>query len=288
MALDDPAIHGSMLTMNSIKIGNGYDHRYNNHSNRQSVYSSHMGGYYGSRQQLNRPEPPNSYYHDGYGAGPSMPPPRSRYGQRMNSEPALARYHGPPNGSGAGGVYPTHNYHQSYDTVNTGFSNGSDTTGPWANSTDPSSENSSIDKGSSGKQQQQHQQQQQQHPLPPEPQETYGIGFGSAPPFKGPILEEYGTGSHGSSHPQFQDFAGGRMPGQNNRIPLQSYGDAPPQVPPKAGPAPGMRGKLSKMNHGGGTDMYSGVPVANGGRSALQHQNSEKRKSWFKRRFSKD
>jgi len=64
-------------------------------------------------------------------------PPRQRYGSRMQSESATPGY---------GRPYPQNHYHQSQDTMNTGVTNGSDSTGPWANSTDPSSENSSIDK----------------------------------------------------------------------------------------------------------------------------------------------
>jgi hypothetical protein len=43
-------------------------------------------------------------------------------------------------GNGGNGVYPQPSYQQSHDTV------GSDSTGPWGNSTDPSSENSSLDR----------------------------------------------------------------------------------------------------------------------------------------------
>lgn len=64
-------------------------------------------------------------------------PPRQRYGNRMQSDSAVTGY---------GRASAQHNYHPSQDTTNTGMTNGSDSTGPWANSTDPSSENSSIDK----------------------------------------------------------------------------------------------------------------------------------------------
>lgn len=51
------------------------------------------------------------------------------------------------NGNGNGnGVYPQHGYHQSHDTVTSGQTYNSDSTGPWANGTDPSSENSSLDR----------------------------------------------------------------------------------------------------------------------------------------------
>ncbi|KAL9086175.1 MAG: hypothetical protein Q9165_007240 [Trypethelium subeluteriae] len=231
---------------------------------------SQTGGYYGSRAPASRPD---SYYHDGYGAGPAPPaPPRHRYAQRLNSDPTLSRYNN-PNPNASQGVYPSHGYHQSYDTVNTGMSNGSESTGQWANSTDPSSENSSIDRVNppSAKQ---------------EPQETYGLtGFGGAPNLQGPILEEYGTGSHGAAYPVPNI---GRMPGQNVAGALphqQQYYDAPPAVPPKATQGQGQR-KLMKLNSGGETSPLQAG--AGPDRSEPSHSPTEKRRSWFKRRFSKD
>ncbi|KAK5112525.1 hypothetical protein LTR62_004282 [Meristemomyces frigidus] len=63
---------------------------------------------------------------------------RQRYGSRVMSEGAIPREQRP---------YNQHTYHQSQNTMNT---DGSDSTGPWANSTDPSSENSSIDRNMYG------------------------------------------------------------------------------------------------------------------------------------------
>lgn len=57
-----------------------------------------------------------------------------RYGQRMQSDSQIMR---------GNNAYHGHNHQQSHDTY---ASNGSDSTGPWANSTDPSSENSSIER----------------------------------------------------------------------------------------------------------------------------------------------
>ncbi|TKA83869.1 hypothetical protein B0A55_00140 [Friedmanniomyces simplex] len=89
------------------------------------------GGYYGGSDR--RPDS----YHQG--------PPRQRYGSRVVSDGAVPRPYG--GGGGGGGQ---HGYHQSGDTVNTGVTNGSDSTGPWASGTDPSSENSSIDRNLAG------------------------------------------------------------------------------------------------------------------------------------------
>lgn len=75
------------------------------------------GGYYGGQRES-------------YG-GPSG---RPRYGRGMQSEPMMQ-----------GRPYPPQHAHQhSQDTMNT--AHGSDSTGPWNSGTDPSSENSSIDK----------------------------------------------------------------------------------------------------------------------------------------------
>ncbi|KAK5677686.1 hypothetical protein LTS10_009569 [Elasticomyces elasticus] len=82
-------------------------------------HSAAGGGYYGERNS----------HHPGQQ--------RQRYGNRVASEGAIPNQPRP---------YGQHSYQQSGDTVNTGVTNGSDSTGPWANSTDPSSENSSIDK----------------------------------------------------------------------------------------------------------------------------------------------
>ncbi|KAI9699164.1 MAG: hypothetical protein M1820_007243 [Bogoriella megaspora] len=235
--------------------GNCNDQSYNNRS-------PQMNGYYGSRAAPPRPD--SSFYHDGYGAGPV--PPRHRYGQRLNSDPALARYN-----SQGQNVYPTHGYHQSHDTVNTGISNGSDATGPWANSTDPSSENSSIDRVNPP------------NPPKPEPTETYGLnGFGGAPNFQGPILEEYGAGSHGVAYPRSFAYGGP----QNGNGPTQ-FNDIPPAPPPKASQPQGHR-KLMKLNSAGDVTPQQYDAYGQPARQQSTQNSGEKRKSWFKRRFSKD
>lgn len=90
------------------------------------------------------------------------------------------------NSNGGQQVYQQHPHHQSHDTVNTGMTNGSDSTGPWANSTDPSSENSSIDKVNA-----------------PAKPTTPGDGYaqnGYNGQFQGPIMEE--AGANGGAYPQ--------------------------------------------------------------------------------------
>jgi len=96
--------------------------------------------------------------------------------------------------NGQGRPYPHHGYQQSQDTMHTGVTNGSDSTGPWASGTDPSSENSSIDRNMAGG-----------NGNGKQPAESYGYngysngysnGYanGYASP---PIAEEQGAGGHG-------------------------------------------------------------------------------------------
>lgn len=204
---------------------------------------SQASGYYGSRQAA------RDSWQDGHGMGGPVGgmggPPRTRY-NRMQSDPGWNRYsHGTGNG-----VYPVNGYQQSRDTVNTNGSNGSHSE-PY--STEPSSENSSIERSVGG--------------MKPNLGEQYGFnGFGG-----GPVLEEY----HNGMGPGGNGYAVQRPNGTLN------YG-APP-VPTKQGPpAPPPHAnkpiKLTKSNEAPGSDS----------RPPLQRQDTDKRKSWFKRRFSKD
>ncbi|KAL8950763.1 MAG: hypothetical protein Q9222_003218 [Ikaeria aurantiellina] len=204
-------------------------------------------GYYSNRMSTGRPDS----YADIYGSGLSQPAHGRRFGQRVHSDPALY-------GNNSQGLYPAHGYHQSYDTMASASGNESHNTDPWGNSTDPSSENSSIDRV-------------QQAPKP-DPAETYGFnGFGGAPHFQGPILEEYGM-----NDPVYGQAANQGQPQKsNNGLPPQTKNayppTPPPHVPPKQAP-PRVPIKL-----GNSTVRENASP--NGG--------SEKRKSWLKRRFSK-
>lgn len=163
--------------------GGGYE------SNRYSQGAAMSGGYYGNR----RP--------DSYSEGPQ------RNNMRYNS-----RGGGHNNGNG---VYnQQHGYHQSYDTVNSGQTYGSDSTGPWANGTDPSSENSSLDRiNATSKPQQDAAYGGYPRPIPedgmyaPQHQQGYGGGGPVQPPGGGqrrPIPLGGGGGAggdHGFSAP---------------------------------------------------------------------------------------
>ncbi|KAF1833278.1 hypothetical protein BDW02DRAFT_570158 [Decorospora gaudefroyi] len=148
-----------------------------------------------------------------------------------------------------GGVYPMNGYQQSRDTVNTNGSNGSHSDGPYSN--DPSSENSSIERPG---------------PVRPPQQdmgEQYGFnGFG-----RGPIMEEYSQ----------------QAPANANYFPPAPPQNGMPPPPPKhvTQPAP------IKLNNSGPppTEMNRPKTLSKNNSDA---GNGEKRKSWFKRRFSKD
>ena len=208
-------------------------------------------GYYGHRAGSR----PDSYI-DNNGTSPLQPPHARRFGPRVRSDPVMYGNNNP------GPVYPSHGHQQSYDTVISAVmsANGSGATDPWGNSTDPSSENSSIDKVPQGSK--------------PDLNEAYGFnGFGGAPQFQGPILEEHGSESpaygqpgYGQSHP---GMASGGLPFQGN----EAGAPAPPPHRVQRQEAPRVPIKL-----GNSAIVTSSSPSIT---------KSEKRKSWLQRRFSK-
>ena len=181
-----------------------------------------------------------------------------RFGPRNQSDPAL---YGHTNGQT---IYPSHGHQQSYDTV-ASASNGSHATDQWGNSTDPSSENSSIDR------------------VQPAAKSDVGDangfnGFGGAPQIQGPIFEEHGQNAPAYGQPgygQERVAAGNGYPYQGNEAPIPpvpaSTKNAGPRVPIKLGGSIG-----------------SGVAPPVSTRSPLPSTDVEKRKSWLKRRFSKN
>lgn len=192
---------------------------------------------------------------DNYGNLPNQYGSSRRFGPRNHSDPALYGH------TSTQGVYPSHGHQQSYDTV-ASASNGSHATDQWGNSTDPSSENSSIDRVQTAPK--------------PDLGEAYGFnGFGGAPQFQGPILEEHGQGAPGYGHPgygQSQFAAGNGHPYQGNEAPAP-----PPHAPTKdAGPR---------------VPIKLGSPAVTGSSAGASRQSStvdtDKRKSWLRRRFSK-
>ncbi len=182
---------------------------------------------------------PDSFYQpvEG-GAGPSNGyyPNRARY-PRTASEPHFGN---------AQGVYPVPGNQQSYETVTT--ASGSGNSGePVGYATDPSSENSSLDRVA---------------PLPVrEPGEAYGFtGFGGNPQIA-PLPAQYSP----SDSPAPQQ--------QGNGYQYQNQG--PPQVPRKE-----IFNRVPiKL---GASSGNTGPPV-----EIKQPGAAEKRKSWFGKRFSR-
>jgi len=159
--------------------GYGYDAGPNQNRYANGNGNGNGGGYYGGQRAESMAGGPRRHPNNRMGSESTM------YGQRP---------------------YPQHAHQLSQDT-------GSDSTGPWANSTDPSSENSSIDRiappakpyGENG--------------YPPN---AYGNGYGPNG-FQGPIPEEGGAYNMHGGAPPVQ--APERRP-----IPLGNSGDAP--LPP--------------------------------------------------------
>lgn len=194
---------------------------------------------------------PDSFI-DNYGNPSNQNASGRRFGPpRNHSDPALYGH------NNAQGIYPSHGHQQSYDTV-ASASNGSHATDQWGNSTDPSSENSSIDRVQTAPK--------------PDIGEAYGFnGFGGVPQFQGPILEEHGQDAPGYGQPgygQSQLTHGNGFPYQGNQVPVP-----PPHAPPK--------------------DTEPRVPInlgdsPVGSRAPPSVDTDNKRRSWLKKRFSKD
>jgi hypothetical protein len=216
-------------------------------------YQSGGGGYYGNRQSA---APRESWNDHGFPAGPG---PRSKF-HRTQYDSGWN-----PRQSTGHNVYPTPGYQQSRDTVITGGSDSNHSAGPY--STDPSSENSSIERGGPVKQ------------PGPDLGEQYGFsGFGGNGQ---PIHEELGNYSgHG--------YGGPSNNGSNGYFQQQHDTNyAPPPVPMKAAgqPAPNNPNMIKLNTNGPEATAAGGRPNVLSRKST---EASEKRKSWFKRRFSKN
>lgn len=183
-----------------------------------------------------------------YGGGP---PPENCYPYNQGGGRRPRRHRMESEYHGAQNGYGPNGYHKSYENVTAASGSGSNTD-PWANnSTDPSSVNSSIDQLQL---QQQQQQQQQERAVA----ERYGFtGFGPEPNLNnGGTLASGAAGTGpiklGNSAPVADPTAGGPVGG-----------------PASAAGAPTTRRHLRKTTN-------------------ASDASDTKRKSWFKRRFSKD
>ncbi|KAF2151701.1 hypothetical protein K461DRAFT_268838 [Myriangium duriaei CBS 260.36] len=133
-------------------------------------HNSRRSSYYGAPGGGPNPNRGNSYYgnrdshYDNYGGAP--PAPRARFSRGM-SEGGMGRY-------GNGYAPPSQYGH------NNGSHEGSDSTGPWANSTDPSSQNSSYERLSGVVKHGQ------------SPEHSYGMHDGYAPAPINEEIDDYG------------------------------------------------------------------------------------------------
>jgi len=155
---------------------------------------------------------PDSYYNnsaDNGGPSNGYYPSRARY-PRTASEPHFN--HGQ-------GVYPVAGNQQSYETVTTASGSGS-SADPAGYSTDPSSENSSMDRIA---------------PPPKEPAETYGFnGFGSNPQYLPP-----GSGLNDQYSPSGAQRQGDGYQHQGPPPLPRKESAGPPRVPIKLGTSSG-------------------------------------------------
>jgi hypothetical protein len=184
----------------------------------------------------NNARPSNGYY-----------PSRARY-PRTASEPQF--------NSGTG-IYPVDGNQQSYETVTTASGSGS-SGDPLGYSTDPSSDNSSLDRV--------------QPPAPPE--HNYSLGFNGSHGYGGTQNNQVfnyasnGYGGYAAKQADMPMMSGGYQ-GQNGVPPVPPRKDivqGPPRVPIK----------LGSSGNGGPTTYETPRPGA-----------GEKRKSWFGKRFSR-
>lgn len=203
------------------------------------------GGFYSNRM----PSRPDSSF-DNYASPPNQPGNPRRPNVRMNSDPVLY-------GNSNQANYPSPAYSQSYDTGGSTSANESHGTDQWGNSTDPSSENSSIDRI--------------QPATKPDLGEVYGFnGFGGAPKFQGPILEEHGQGAPTYGQPGYgnSQMAPGRAQAfQGNG---HSKGPTPPPHNFSGKPTPNEPIKLGNSSAANLSSNPSG----------------KKRMNWIQRRLS--
>lgn len=232
-------------TLNSYSRRSSYHQGFTGHS---PARLPHDHGYHGSRQAPSRPDSYVDTYNGPNGYN------RPRFAPRMATEPTPSRSQTPH------GVYPVHGYQRSYDTVTSASGTASNSTEQWGNSTDPSSDNSSVER----------------MPPPPKPDlgDAYGFsGFGGAPDLQSSNYSNYlsNGNQHDRQSQSFPNTSGMTAPAIGRSEPIGN--ELPPGVPPKVpphGPSPSTMRAPIKL---GGPAMLSTTPSV----------KEEKRKSWFKR-----
>lgn len=251
----EKAIDGGYKRRSMSRAGSDFDASNQFASRRSSYFGGYESGPSPSRHSQYGPGfygRQSSGHYDQHGQSPNGPAVRQRYGQRGMSDSGMrSSYYG-----GNQNMHPQPPYHhnnQSYDNT------GSDSTGPWHNSTDPSSENSSLDRVNGT----------MKTPATPEPMNNYGLeGFGGDA-----IMEEGGSDDYGypTSRAKGRNGYGG---GSNGAPPVPSHSAAPRQT----------------IQLGGGGGGPSAAYANQGGSlpsTARQTPQNEKRKSWLGRKFSR-
>lgn len=222
----------------------------NDNNGDSNGYESRRSSYWGGGEYAG-----NGYYNSparsrGQFDGP--PPSRNKFGARMNSEPIVSnRYSQAPH------PYSTPGYGQTRDTIYTGGSNGS-SNDQWHNSTDPSSDNSSIDR-----------------------MKQEGHGEYTHPSVRQPIAEDGHYTYHNAGYnPAYMAGGAGAGPGASAGYTHAQVNQGPPAPPPKAAMG-GMGGPVQPP--AGPRQPIKLNPTVNTARP-----EPEKRKSWLKRTFSKN
>jgi hypothetical protein len=211
------------------------------------------GGYYQSRSSGPRPDSVAEDY-DGRDTRNSYPPRPMRYG----STPMFSN-------SNAERIYPSHGHQPSYDTITTvGGSYGTD---PRGDSTDPSSQNSSVDR----------------FPLKPEDHsgDSNGIGYSNGP--YSPVSPNYNNeqtywkGSNGRPQAPY-GYSNGNA--SNHQIQQSSHGYS------NGNPS---NSKLQKTPIVPQKDDRPTAPIKlDTGFDAGTPPTPPKKQSWLKRRFSRN
>ncbi|GAB7341623.1 hypothetical protein MBLNU457_7821t2 [Dothideomycetes sp. NU457] len=241
----EKAIDGGYQRRSMSRAGSDFDGGNQAASRRTSYYGydsgpspvrhqSSAGGYYNSRR---------SEYFDPYGQAPNAAPSRNRFGRNYSGNFSENR------NSYYGNGYGQHSYNQSYDAAA-----GSDSTGPWNSHTDPSSENSSLDRAN-GIMKPVH---------TPDPMNGYAMDqYGNDA-----IMEEGGSDDYG--------YPTNMRRGQNVPLPPQ-HSTPPPR-------------KTIQLGGGGGSPQDSAFASQGGSlpSTARPTPTNEKRKSFFGRKFGKN
>lgn len=175
--------------------------------------------------------------------------------------------------------YPSHGYHESYDTVYTGESSGSQSTEPWTNSTDPSSENSSMDRV------QPYATNKMEHDAYGQNGRMYGYpqnGHGGYQQNGQNGYQQNGQNGYQQNHLQQaypQQYPAAR--------PSQMSNGAGSMAPPAPSHVSQPRQPIRLNANGMDAGPKPAAPPSNGPKLQKKPSDSGKHKSWLKRRFSK-